>query len=65
MFLADAGACSVYKLLGKKDLGATEFPAHETALIDGEVAFRQHSGGHTTGPNWPTFLNFAERYLKD
>ena len=21
-------------------------------------------GGHTTGPNWPTFLMFASRYLK-
>jgi hypothetical protein len=36
----------------------------ETALIDGEIAFRQHNGGHTTGPNWPTFLAFASRYLK-
>jgi hypothetical protein len=36
----------------------------ETPLIDGDVAFRQHSGGHTTGPNWPTFLTFADRYLK-
>jgi hypothetical protein len=33
-------------------------------LIDGELAFRQHSGGHTTGPNWPTFLQFASRYIK-
>ena len=40
------------------------FPSMETALIDGEVAFRQHSGGHTTGPNWPTFLKFADRYIK-
>jgi hypothetical protein len=64
MFLAAAGAGPVYKLLGKKDLGTTEFPPQETALIDGEVAFRQHSGGHTTGPNWPTFLKFADRYIK-
>jgi len=28
------------------------------------VAFRQHSGGHTPGPNWPTFLTFASRYFK-
>ena len=41
-----------------------EFPPMETALIDGDVAFRQHSGGHTTGPNWPTFLTFASRYIK-
>jgi hypothetical protein len=64
MFLAGAGAGPVYKLLGKKDLGTSEFPAMETPLIDGDVAFRQHSGGHTTGPNWPTFLKFADRYLK-
>lgn len=63
-FLAVAGAGPVYRLLGKKDLGTTEFPPIETALIDGDVAFRQHSGGHTPGPNWPTFLAFAERYLK-
>ncbi len=25
-------------------------------------AFRQHAGGHTEGPNWPTFLDFASRY---
>jgi hypothetical protein len=36
----------------------------ETALIDGDLAWRQHSGGHTTGPNWPTFLTFASRYIK-
>ena len=63
MFLAGVGAGPVYKLLGKKDLGTTEMPPIETALIDGDVAFRQHSGGHTTGPNWPTLLTFAGRYL--
>ncbi len=64
MFLAGVAAAPVYRLLGKKDLGTTEMPLEEKALIDGEIAFRQHSGGHTTGPNWPTFLKFAERYLK-
>ena len=64
MFLAAAGAGPVYKLLGKKDMGTIEFPPVETALINGDVAFRQHSGGHTPGPNWPTFLAFASRYLK-
>ena len=63
MFMAAAGAGPVYRLLGKKDLGTTEFPPIETTLIDGDVAFRQHSGGHTDGPNWPTFLTFAERYM--
>jgi|tagenome__1003787_1003787.scaffolds.fasta_scaffold20975233_2 hypothetical protein len=64
MFLGGVGAGPVYRLLGKKDLGTTEFPPMETPLIDGDIAFRQHSGGHTTGPNWPTFLTFAGRYLQ-
>jgi len=64
MFLGGVGAGSVYRLLGKKDLGTTEMPPMETALIDGDIAFRQHSAGHTTGPNWPTFLIFASRYIK-
>ncbi len=64
MFLAGVGAGPVYKLLGRKDMGTTEFPAIETPLIDGDVAFRQHSGGHTPTPNWPTFITFAARYFK-
>ena len=51
MFMAAAAAGPVYKLLGKKDMGTTEFPPIETSLIDGDVAFRRHSGGHTPGPN--------------
>ena len=62
-FMAGAAAGPVYKLLGKKDMGTTEFPPIETGLMDGDVAFRQHSGGHTPGPNWPTFIAFAERYF--
>jgi hypothetical protein len=64
IFLAGVHAGPVYKLLGKKDLGTTEFPPLETTLLDGDISFRQHSGGHTPGPNWPTFLTFAGRYLK-
>ncbi len=63
MFLAGAHAGPVYKLLGKKDMGTLEFPAIET-LLDGDVAFRQHTAGHTPGPNWPVFLTFASRYFK-
>jgi len=63
-FMAAVAAGPVYRLLGKKDLGTSEFPPVETPLCDGEIAFRQHSGGHTTGPNWPTFLTWAERYIR-
>ena len=64
MFLAEVAAGPIYRLLGKRDLGTTKFPAIETALIDGDLGFRRHSGGHTPAPNWPTFLKFAERYMK-
>jgi (4-O-methyl)-D-glucuronate---lignin esterase len=63
MFLSAAYAGPVYKLLGKKGLGTMEYPPLETNLADGEIAFRQHSGGHTTGPNWPYFVQFARRYF--
>jgi hypothetical protein len=65
MFMAAAAAGPVYRLLGKKDLGTNEFPAIETALVDGDIAWRQHSGGHTTGPNWPAFIQFASRYFRN
>lgn len=63
-FMAAVAAGPVYRLLGKKDLGTTEMPPMETALIDGDIGFRQHSGGHTTGPNWPAFIEFAQKYFK-
>jgi hypothetical protein len=65
MFLAAVNAGSVYKLLGKKGLSTSEFPLIETALIDGDIAFRQHSGGHTPAPNWPTFIEFASKYFEN
>lgn len=64
MFMAAVGAGPVYRLLGKKDLGTAEFPPIETPLIDGDLAYRQHTGGHTPAPNWPTFLKFADRYIR-
>jgi hypothetical protein len=63
-FMAAVAAGPAYKLLGKKDLGTSEMPPLETALVDGELAWRMHRGGHTTGPNIPTFVAWASRYLK-
>jgi hypothetical protein len=63
MFLAEVAAGPVYRLLGHRDLGTTEFPPPGTALVTGDLAFRQHNGGHTPAPNWPAFLDFAARYL--
>jgi hypothetical protein len=64
-FMAAVAAGPVYELLGKKALGTSEFPQVETGVMEGDLAFRQHSGGHTTGPNWPTFLKWADRYIKN
>ena len=69
-FMAAIAAGPVYGLLGKKDLGTPgnyltdPMPAINEALVDGEIAWRQHDGGHTDGPNWPTFLKWADRYIK-
>ncbi|WP_207494803.1 alpha/beta hydrolase family protein [Aridibaculum aurantiacum] len=63
MFMAAVHAGPVYKLLGKKDLGTAEFPPVGKGLMDGEISFRQHEGGHTPGPNWPTFIEYAKRYF--
>jgi hypothetical protein len=64
MFMAEAAANPVYQLLGKKGLGTTTFPPMETTLITGDLGFRQHHYGHTDAPNWPTFIEFASRYMK-
>jgi len=64
MFLAAKAATPVYRLLGKRGIDAAEWPPTGTALTTGELAYRQHEGGHTSGPNWPTFLDFAARYFR-
>jgi hypothetical protein len=63
MFDAVVLAGSVYELLGKKPLPTQDFPSLQTLLDSGDLAFRQHEGGHTVGPNWPYFIEWAKRYL--
>ncbi len=65
MFLAGAHAGPVYELLEKNGLGTMAFPVLGTPLTEGEIAFRQHAGGHTTGPNWSTWIAWACRYWGD
>ncbi|MDR9364322.1 MAG: hypothetical protein RI575_03205 [Balneolaceae bacterium] len=64
MFLGGAHASPAYELLGADGLESMEFPPVGTNLDDGDIAWRQHEGGHTTGPNWPFFIDFAERYFE-
>jgi lysophospholipase L1-like esterase len=67
-FMAAVLAGPAYRLLGKNDLGTPsdyltdKMPAVNT-LIGGELAWRQHDGGHTNVPNFPTFFEWAGHYL--
>jgi hypothetical protein len=67
-FMAAVLAGPAYRLLGKKDLGTAgdyltdPMPAVNT-LIGGELAWRQHDGGHTNVPNFPAFFEWAGRYI--
>lgn len=62
MFLGGVFAAPVYELLGKKGLGTNTYPEEKTGLLEGDIAWRQHDGGHTTGPNWSYFISFAKKY---
>jgi lysophospholipase L1-like esterase len=39
-------------------------PPVNTSLLDGQLAWRQHDGGHTDGPNWKYFIPWADKFLK-
>jgi penicillin amidase len=66
-YMAAVAAGPVFRLLGAKDLGVAEdyhtakMPAVNVGLLDGELAWRQHDGVHTDGPNWKYFLAWADR----
>lgn len=67
-FMAEVAADPVYKLLGKKGVSdstglVTALPPVGTALVAGDLAFRQHPGGHNIQPNFATFLDWSSRYL--
>jgi hypothetical protein len=62
-FLAAAAADPVYRLLGAKGLGTTEFPPILTGLTNGALAYREHDQGHTPAPNWPHFLEWATKFM--
>ncbi|NQT81914.1 hypothetical protein HQ563_02750 [bacterium] len=68
-FMAGVLAGPVYTLLGKNDFGTpgnylTDSMPPVGTLIGGELAWRQHEGGHTSGPNWPAFFEWVGQYIK-
>ena len=62
-FMATVAAGPVFRLLGAKDLGTTVMPPINTGLLDGRLAWRQHDGGHTDGPNWQYFVPWAGKFF--
>jgi lysophospholipase L1-like esterase len=56
-------------LLGVRGLGTNEhyqtaeLPQVNEGLLSGRLAWRQHDGGHTDGPNWKYFIPWADREL--
>jgi lysophospholipase L1-like esterase len=69
-FMAAVAAQPVFRLLGAKDLGVTEdyrvakMPAVNVSLLDGQLAWRQHEGGHTDAPNWKYFIPWADKFVR-
>ena len=68
-FMAGVLAGPVYRLLGKKDFGTpgdylTDPMPPVNQLIGGELAWRQHDGGHEVTPNWPAFFKWVTAYIK-
>ncbi len=69
-YMAAVAAGRVFRLLGAKDLGvgddyrAATMPPVNSGLLNGQLAWRQHDGGHTDAPNWKYFLPWAGKFLK-
>jgi len=63
-FKACVAATPVYTLLGKTGIAATQMPAPDVSLIESDLVFRYHEGGHTDSLDWPTFIEFAKKYFK-
>lgn len=68
-FMAAVAAGPVFRLLGAKDLGTSDdykkekMPPVNVSLLDGRLAWRQHDGGHTDGPNWKYFIPWADKFF--
>jgi hypothetical protein len=66
MFLGLVHAGPAYKLVGAKDLGVKDLPPVDKIVMDGDLAWSYHTGGHMATPNeWTAFLDFAGRHFKN
>lgn len=68
-FMATVDASRVYKLLGAKGLDVegdyltAKMPPVNYGLLDGQLAWRQHDGGHTDAPNMKYFIEWADKFM--
>jgi len=68
-YMATIAAGPVFRLLGAKDLGVTDdyhsakMPPVNAGLLEGQLAWRQHDGGHTDAPNWKYLIPWADSFL--
>ena len=68
-YMATVAAGQIWTLLGAKDLGVgndyrtAKMPPVLTDMLDGQLAWRQHDGGHTDAPNMKYFVAWADRQL--
>lgn len=66
-YMATVAAGPVFRLLGAKDIGDTRdyrvatMPPVNTGLLDGQLAWRQHDGGHESRSNMKYFIEWANR----
>jgi hypothetical protein len=69
-YMATVAAGPVFRLLGARDLGVTDdyrtakMPPVNTSLLDGELAWRQHDGGHEDRSNMKHFIAWANKFIK-
>lgn len=68
-YMATVAAGAVFRLLGARDVGDTndyhvaKMPPHNTGLLDGELAWRQHDGGHEDRSNMKYFIVWADKLI--
>jgi hypothetical protein len=68
-YMATVAAQPVFELLGVKGLGVSsdyrtaKMPPVNSGLLDGQLAWRQHDGGHTDAPNVKYFLQWADKNI--
>ncbi len=69
-YMAAVAAQPAFRLLGATGLGVSDdyrtekMPAVNAGLLGGQLAWRQHDGGHTDAPNWKYFLPWADHFLR-